>query len=72
MKLRALFDNIKKGKEADLFFFGEKTTIAKLFLLLHKIMLKWFSGVISKLDIFGKKSIFQDISETSERTLNIL
>lgn len=38
----------------------------------HKIMLKWFSGVISKLDIFGKKSIFQDISETSERTLNIL
>lgn len=39
---------------------------------LHKIMLKLFTGVISKLDIFGKKSIFQDISETSERTLNTL
>lgn len=38
----------------------------------HKIMFKWFSGVISKLDIFGKKSIFQDISETSERTFNTL
>lgn len=25
---------------------------------LHKIMLKWFTGVISKLDIFLKKSIF--------------
>lgn len=38
----------------------------------HKIMLKWFSGVISNLIYLEKKLIFQDISETSERTLNIL
>lgn len=39
---------------------------------LHKIMQQWFTGIISKLDIFKKKLIFQDISENSERTLNIL
>lgn len=39
---------------------------------LHKIMQKWFTGIISKLNIFEKKLIFQDISETSERTLIIL
>lgn len=34
---------------------------------LQKITLKWFIGVISKLYILGKKSLFQHISETSER-----